>query len=134
MLCFSLWCCFFLFRFGLCLRRRRLGTFLRVADDNKGVIQLGATLAILINDSALVKLEGFGAGIDGDGHRLQSHSLLCITNSSLDLLPFFELAEDIFIIVLTILSFTSVRVVLLSHDSAVSLELPAVCHPATAAA
>lgn len=98
------------------------------------MIQLGTTLAILINDSALVKLEGFGAGIDGDGHRLLSKSLLCITNSSLDLLPFFELAEDIFIIVHTILSFTSVRVVLLSHDSAVSLELPAVCHPATATA
>ena len=98
------------------------------------MIQLGATIAIFINDSTLVELEGFGAGIDGDGHWLQSHSLLCITNSSLDLLPFFELAEDIVIVVLTILSLTSVRVILLSHDSAVSLELPAVCHPATAAA
>ena len=134
MLCFSSRCLFFLFRFGLCLRRRRLGAFLRVADDDKGVIKLGATIAILINDSALVELEGLGAGIDSDGHRLQSKSLLCITDSSLDLLPFFELAEDIVIIVLTILSFTSVRVILLSHDSAFFLELPAVRHPATAAA
>ena len=95
------------------------------------MIQLGATIAIFINDSTLVELEGFGAGIDGDGHRLQSKSLLCITNSSLDLLPFFELAEDIVIIVLTFLSFTSVRVILLSHDSTFFLELPAVRHPAT---
>ena len=60
LLCFSLGCCLLLlFRFGLYLRRRRLGTFLSVSDNNEGMIQLGATLAILINDTALVELEGF---------------------------------------------------------------------------
>ena len=135
LLCFSLGCCLFLlFRFGLYLRRRRLGTFLSVSDNNEGMIQAGATLAILIKDTALVELEGFRAGINSDGHRLQSEPLLGISKGSLDLIPLFEFAENVAIVVLTILSFTSVRVVLLSHGAVVSLELPAVGHPATAAA
>ena len=44
-----------------------VATTIGVADDDNSVIELFTAISVLLNDTALVELEGSSAGIEGNG-------------------------------------------------------------------
>ena len=98
------------------------------------MVETGATIIILVNDTILVELEDFLAGVHGDRQRLLFKFLDGGRDACSDLAPRGDFTHNFLFIVLTELGSVRVWVILIGHGTLLLLELPAVGHPATSAA
>ena len=117
-------------------RRRGIGSgrgvaVIGVADADDSVIELFTAIGVLLDDTALVELEGSTAGIEGDGYRLPLEELLDLRDGiawRVHVNGLRSIGNDFGHVVFTI-SFLSagtgrVGVVFVLHDTMISDELP----------